>query len=365
MYLSESLHLYEVADYWRAIINMNEHQKQRFTRRIISCLYNNLAGKKLAVLGFAFKKDTNDTRESPAITLVSNFIAERARVAIYDPQVPSQQIWRELVNNGCDLDLLERNVSVCPSSYAACEAADAVVVVTEWDEFSNKSAVLTPNAIGERRPLARQHLASTDTNKATPYAPLRRMDQNASSLLISKVEAAASFQIPSKKSSGIAIKDPNSGEIKSFNVQPTPSGSSALQSSFGHSANIQSPPRQSLGWTPILANARSNEHMTSPQSPSGESFMVPAKPAKYGTAQATDNFPETASPIDERLQAVEIATSRASANNLDWARIAKGMRKPMFVFDGRNMLDHGKLEELGFRVEAIGKRGRGDSKQHA
>ena len=139
MYLSESLHLKEVADYWRAITNMNEHQKDRFTRRIINCLYNNLTRKRIAVLGFAFKKDTSDTRESPAITLVSNFVAEQAHVAIYDPKVKEEQIWRELVDYGGILDQLRQNVVVCPTAYTACEGADAVVLVTDWDEFSNKT----------------------------------------------------------------------------------------------------------------------------------------------------------------------------------------------------------------------------------
>ena len=122
---------------------MNEHQKHRFTKRIISCLFNTLTGKKIAVLGFAFKKDTSDTRESPAITLVTNFVAEKARVTIYDPKVKEDQIWLDLVNEGGDMDTLKRHIEVCQSAYQACEAADAVVVVTEWDEFSNKSKAKT------------------------------------------------------------------------------------------------------------------------------------------------------------------------------------------------------------------------------
>jgi UDPglucose 6-dehydrogenase len=149
VYLSESLHLYEVADYWRAIMNMNEYQKQRFTKRIISCLFNNLAGKKIAVLGFAFKKNTSDTRESPAITLVSNFIAEKARVAIYDPKVKEEQIWADLINNGGDLDKLRANVEICSSAYVACNEADAVVIVTEWQEFSNKTLPNIPKPTGK------------------------------------------------------------------------------------------------------------------------------------------------------------------------------------------------------------------------
>ena len=119
---------------------MNEHQKQRFTKRIISCLFNNLNGKRIAVLGFAFKANTSDTRESPAIAFVSNFVAERAQVAIYDPRVADAQIWKELVDYGTDPKNLMASIIVCKSAYAACKGADAVVVVTEWDEFSNKSS---------------------------------------------------------------------------------------------------------------------------------------------------------------------------------------------------------------------------------
>ncbi|MCJ1387967.1 UDP-glucose 6-dehydrogenase 1 [Xylographa bjoerkii] len=117
----------------------NEYQKDRFTKRIVSCLYHNLAGKKLAVLGFAFKKNTSDTRESPAITLVKNFVMEKAHVAIYDPKVKEEQIWRELTSDMGDRENLQRYVESCKSAYNACDGADAVVVVTEWDEFSNKS----------------------------------------------------------------------------------------------------------------------------------------------------------------------------------------------------------------------------------
>ncbi|KAL8668215.1 MAG: hypothetical protein Q9202_000193 [Teloschistes flavicans] len=350
VYLSESLHLYEVADYWRAIINMNEHQKQRFTMRVISCLYNNLAGKKLAVLGFAFKKDTSDTRESPAITLVSNFIAERAQVSIYDPHVPSQQIWRELVDNGCDLDMLKRNVSVCPSAYVACEAADAVIVVTDWDEFSNISVIARPPS---KEP---QHsLASLDVNKNVRSAMSWMADPERLSSLQSPPKDASSFRIPSRKSSGITIKDPNSGEIKTFSEQRSTSGTLPLHSSIGRSANLQSPLQYGLSPPSRLALAQPNEENTAPlRSFSGGSSVSRTMPNLFRKATGS-HVPLSA--VTEELHAIEITTRPASVNRLDWARVAQGMRKPMFVFDGRNMLDHGKLEALGFRVESIGKKG--------
>ncbi|KAL8874053.1 MAG: hypothetical protein Q9174_000558 [Haloplaca sp. 1 TL-2023] len=364
VYLSESLHLYEVADYWRAIINMNEHQKQRFTKRIISCLYNNLAGKKLAVLGFAFKKDTNDTRESPAITLVCNFVAERAQVAIYDPQVPSQQIWRELMNSGCDVDILEQTVTICPTAYTACDNADAVVLVTEWDEFSNKSATSAMTTTGERHPLA-----ILDMNRTSEHASSGMADRPASSPLNSPSEASAGFRLPSRRSLGITIKDPNSGEIKNFDGRRSPSVHSGLRSSLDPSFVAQPTFHQSAGQASIVVDYRLQDHENTSRSIFSKTSAGPTMPANRNTNENTAHvigvMQRSTGATSAQRQATHIAQGPACADRLDWARIAQGMRKPMFVFDGRNMLDHGKLAALGFHVEAIGKRGRADGEQLA
>ncbi|KAI5813342.1 UDP-glucose/GDP-mannose dehydrogenase family, NAD binding domain-containing protein [Pyronema omphalodes] len=139
VYLSESLHLPEVAAYWRQVVEMNEYQKKRFLNRIISCLFNTLTGKKIAILGFAFKKDTGDTRESAAITLCKYLRQERANVAIYDPEVEERQIWMDLAEPGVQDERkeLEKQFTIAPSALEACKGADAVVVCTEWDEFRN------------------------------------------------------------------------------------------------------------------------------------------------------------------------------------------------------------------------------------
>ncbi|KAK9454249.1 UDP-glucose/GDP-mannose dehydrogenase family, NAD binding domain-containing protein [Dipodascopsis uninucleata] len=139
VYLSESLHLPDVAAYWRQVVEMNEHQKRRFTQRIISSLFNTLTGKRIAVFGFAFKKDTGDTRESSAITLIKYFRQERAQIAIYDPKVEETQIWMDLAEPGVvdDEKALKKQVTICGSSYEAAENADAVVICTEWDEFKD------------------------------------------------------------------------------------------------------------------------------------------------------------------------------------------------------------------------------------
>ncbi|KAK9332340.1 UDP-glucose/GDP-mannose dehydrogenase family, NAD binding domain-containing protein [Lipomyces starkeyi] len=137
VYLSESLHLPDVAEYWRQVVEMNESQKRRFTQHIISSLFNTLTGKRLAVLGFAFKKDTGDTRESAAITLIKYFRQEQAKIAIYDPKVEESQIWYDLAEPGVvdDVTALKKQVTITSSAYEAAEGADAVVICTEWDEF--------------------------------------------------------------------------------------------------------------------------------------------------------------------------------------------------------------------------------------
>lgn len=141
VYIAESLHLPEVAAYWKSIVDINEYQKDRFTKRIISRLFNSLTNKKIAILGFAYKKNTADTRESAAITVMTNLAAEGAKLSIYDPKVKDDQIYQDLelsCTSTQEYWQLRPNVTVCTDVYAACEEAHAVVILTEWDEFSNK-----------------------------------------------------------------------------------------------------------------------------------------------------------------------------------------------------------------------------------
>ncbi len=130
VYLCEHFGLPEVAAYWNGVIEMNDYQKHRFGRRIISTMFNTVSDKKIAVLGFAFKKDTNDTRESAAIYVCKDLIDEQANVSIYDPKVPEAQIRR-------DLGLAEdaTAVTICDDAYEATKNAHAVLILTEWDEF--------------------------------------------------------------------------------------------------------------------------------------------------------------------------------------------------------------------------------------
>ena len=146
VYLCEHFGLREVAAYWEQVVNMNDYQKRRFAERIVKTMFNTVSDKKIAIWGFAFKKDTNDTRESAAIHVCRDLLRERARLVIYDPRVPESQICEELkavmlssngTLNESDKQLLERNVSVASDCYAASDKAHAVAIMTEWDEFKN------------------------------------------------------------------------------------------------------------------------------------------------------------------------------------------------------------------------------------
>lgn len=132
VYLSEKFGLPEVAAYWEHVIRMNDYQKTRFARRIVEGLFNTVAGKRIAVLGFAFKKDTNDTRESPAIYVCRDLIAEQGNVVVYDPKVPAREITETVLGKNAAPN---PNLTVVDDVYEACKGAHAVVVLTEWDEF--------------------------------------------------------------------------------------------------------------------------------------------------------------------------------------------------------------------------------------
>jgi UDPglucose 6-dehydrogenase len=131
VYLCGHFGLSKVAAYWEQVVEMNDWQKRRFAGKIVSSLYNTVAGKRVAILGFAFKKDTNDTRESPAISVCRDLLAEKAEVVVYDPKVPEAQIRQDLA----DCEGQAARLSIADSAAKAAAGAHALVVVTEWDEF--------------------------------------------------------------------------------------------------------------------------------------------------------------------------------------------------------------------------------------
>lgn len=129
VYIAESLHLSEVAQYWRAVETLNEYQKTRFAKRITAALHNTLLRKRIAILGWAYKKDTGDTRESAAIGIAGQLLAEGALLAIYDPQVSEEQIYRDLEQRTPEA---RSRIEITRDACTACVGACAVVILTEW-----------------------------------------------------------------------------------------------------------------------------------------------------------------------------------------------------------------------------------------
>ena len=138
VYIAKSYGLNEVADYWEQVIIMNDHQKRRFAKNISTTLYNTVAGKKITFLGWAFKKDTNDTRESAAIFVADDLLNEQANIAVFDPKVNEKQILFDLDYLGSRLpNENQKQLKVFNNPYEACHQAHAIAVLTEWDEFKS------------------------------------------------------------------------------------------------------------------------------------------------------------------------------------------------------------------------------------
>lgn len=292
VYIAESLNLPEVAAYWESVVQVNEYQRSRFTKRIVNCLHNTLNGKKIAVLGFAYKKDTGDTRESTAITVVNNLLAENAQISIYDPKVTESQIMRDLGENN-DLEALKSSVKVHTDPYDACDDAHAVVILTEWDMFSNK----TPAAV------------SLDIPK--------------------KSGLGLQLQLPPTPLSSVADEERshhtngnnNHDGVSQFSRSPSSSPTDSSPGYFAHAA----------------ASSLAGET-------NGSSLEVlsPSE-AKQPTSPSLWTRPSSPLVVDDSLP-----------SRLDWSRIAVAMQRPSYVFDGRNIIDASKLEKLGLRVEAVG-----------
>ena len=127
----------DVGSYWEQVIKINSWQQKRITRIIVEKLFGTLTNKKVAIFGFSFKANTNDTRESPAIQICKDLIEEGANLVIYDPKVNKEQIDYEFkslnIINSKSSDYWELSNSV----YEASQNTDAIVVMTEWDEFKH------------------------------------------------------------------------------------------------------------------------------------------------------------------------------------------------------------------------------------
>ncbi|EDY83240.1 nucleotide sugar dehydrogenase subfamily [Verrucomicrobiia bacterium DG1235] len=138
VYLCGHFGLPEVADYWEQVIIMNDWQKSRFSQKIVSTLFNTVNGKRIAMFGFAFKKDTNDTRETAAMYVGRDLLDEQAVLAIHDPKVSTQQIFKDLKESETDAEGKPNSqIEICPDPYVAAKGAHGLAVMTEWDSFKD------------------------------------------------------------------------------------------------------------------------------------------------------------------------------------------------------------------------------------
>ena len=136
VYIARSIGLNKVANYWEQVIVINNHQRKRFAKRILTSLYNTVSGKKIAFLGWAFKKNTNDTRESASIYVADLLLDEKANIDVYDPKVSSDKIYTDInLIASRNEDENKRLLQVSKNPYDACKSAHAIAILTEWDEF--------------------------------------------------------------------------------------------------------------------------------------------------------------------------------------------------------------------------------------
>ena len=133
VYICQQFGLEEVAAYWQQVVDMNDHQKTAFASRIISSLFNTVTKKKIAVFGFAFKKDTGDVRETPALTVCDMLMNDGAIVHIYDPKVAIEDALQEFKYH--EIEVNKSQFIFTQTVEEACDGAHAIVVLTEWDEF--------------------------------------------------------------------------------------------------------------------------------------------------------------------------------------------------------------------------------------
>ena len=138
VYISRTYGLTEVADYWENVLKINDYQKYRFADKIIDALNNTLSDKKIAFLGWAFKKDTNDTRESAAIYIADTLIEDKGEIYVYDPKVDHKRMFDDLnyLNTRPSAEN-QKHLHPVNDPYEVTKGAYAVAIITEWDEFKD------------------------------------------------------------------------------------------------------------------------------------------------------------------------------------------------------------------------------------
>ena len=141
IYLCESYGLAECAEYWNHVIRINDFQKKRFSQKVVHKMFSIVTGKKIAMLGYAFKKDTGDVRETPSMYVLHDLIQEEAKIHVYDPKVKRSDMMKEF-DNTCGVNVentpkLDELVVTATDPYEACDGSHALLILTDWDEFKD------------------------------------------------------------------------------------------------------------------------------------------------------------------------------------------------------------------------------------
>ena len=140
VYICNHYGLPEVANYWQKVIEINNWQQKRISKIVVNKLFGTVSEKKIAILGFSFKSNTNDTRESPAISICKDLIEEGSNIYIYDPKVTKSQIEKEMDNSDNEKEKKLKFTGSWQYAFSineAVENADAIVLLTEWEEFQD------------------------------------------------------------------------------------------------------------------------------------------------------------------------------------------------------------------------------------
>ncbi|TIA50967.1 nucleotide sugar dehydrogenase [Aureobasidium pullulans] len=250
VYMANTLNLSDVAEYWMQVLRMNDYQRTRFVRTVVKKMNSSLIGKKLAIFGWAFKEDTNDSRESPAIEVVKELLRESPKeLVIYDPGCNPAGIIDEIqqIIAAPDQDLLYPHgpIRVVSDAFEACQEANAVLLLTPWDQFRYPAETQKPDAF------------------------------------------------------------------------------------YDHEAGKEGINKQMAGVTAKFETL-----------------------AAGCSKQLVEELPCEDDCQDCSLDHNDRCTSRA---NVPWKRIVKIMKKPGLVFDARSLVDVTAMEDIGFKVEVIGK----------
>lgn len=274
VHLTTSLDLRDAGDYWLQVLQINRFQSRNFVQRIISRLDGSLADKKVAIFGWTFKKGTSDARETRSFHVVKELLNEAVKeITIFDPGCHLADI-RAAIRplGGLESGKPEcsaSNVAVHDNPYSACQEADAVLILTDWEQFR----------------------CLPDPERPTVANP----------------------------------KDHGEGDA--------PSSTSCT--SLGHTAS--SGVRSMISKLSIRDNNEQGDSSTAFTGPLG--LLKPELPCP-GDCRDCNN--KSSLPMSADVQ-------------VDWKRVSTKVKSPGWVFDGRNMVNVGEMQKLGFRVEAIGK----------